>query len=156
MTKIDNPGVKIPPPLIYAAIFLIARGLNSLIPFQQKWLNTKPAHILGWVLIGLGFIFTVTSLSLFVRSKNTIIPIKPARSLQTGSVYALSRNPMYLSLLLAYCGLSFLIGDWWNFILIPVLIFIINSYVIRREEKYLERRFGNEFLAYKAKVRRWL
>jgi protein-S-isoprenylcysteine O-methyltransferase Ste14 len=63
---------------------------------------------------------------------------------------------MYISLLLFYTGLAFIIGNWWNFILLSLLFLVIQEYVIKREEKYLERRFGQEYLNYKSKVRRWL
>ena len=63
---------------------------------------------------------------------------------------------MYVSLLLVYTGLSFLIGNWWNLILLPLLVFIVQEYVIKREEKYLDRRFGQQYADYKKRVRRWL
>jgi protein-S-isoprenylcysteine O-methyltransferase Ste14 len=63
---------------------------------------------------------------------------------------------MYVSLLLLYTGLSFIIGNWWNLILLPVLFFVVQEYVIKHEEKYLDRRFGEQYSEYKTKVRRWL
>jgi len=63
---------------------------------------------------------------------------------------------MYISLFLFYTGLSFIIGDWWNFVLLPFLILIVQEYVIKREEKYLHRKFGQQYFDYKIKVRRWL
>ncbi len=63
---------------------------------------------------------------------------------------------MYVSLLLVYTGLSFLIGNWWNLILLPLLVFIVQEYVIKREENYLDRRFGQQYADYKKRVRRWL
>jgi protein-S-isoprenylcysteine O-methyltransferase Ste14 len=63
---------------------------------------------------------------------------------------------MYISLCFIYIGLSFLIGNWWNFILLPVLFILVQEYIIKREEQYLEHRFGKEYLDYKSKVRRWL
>ena len=91
-----------------------------------------------------------------MKTKNTPVIIKSASSLQTTGIYSVSRNPMYLSLLLIYTGLAFLIGNWWNIILLPLLFLVVQEYVIKREEKYLERRFGQEYLNYKLKVRRWL
>jgi len=85
-----------------------------------------------------------------------LITIKPATSLQTTGIYSISRNPMYVGLMNLYIGLSFIIGNWWNFILFPALILFIQIVVIRKEEKYLEREFGTLFLQYKQKVRRWI
>jgi protein-S-isoprenylcysteine O-methyltransferase Ste14 len=63
---------------------------------------------------------------------------------------------MYLGLLFLYTGIAFFTGNWWTFILIPVVIAVVTIYVIRREEKYLYDAFGEEFTAYTAKVRRWI
>ena len=63
---------------------------------------------------------------------------------------------MYIGLAIVYLGISCLIGNWWNFIFFPLLIIIIQEYMIKREEKYLERRFGAAYNDYKTNVRRWL
>jgi len=63
---------------------------------------------------------------------------------------------MYLGLLLLYSGIAFLKGNPWTFILIPVLMLVVELYVIRREELYLEREYRDEFISYKKKVRRWI
>jgi protein-S-isoprenylcysteine O-methyltransferase Ste14 len=63
---------------------------------------------------------------------------------------------MYVALAIIYLGLTCLIGNWWNIIFFPLLFLVIQEYVIKSEEKYLERAFGNEYLNYKRRVRRWL
>ncbi len=63
---------------------------------------------------------------------------------------------MYVGLVLVYLGLTCLIGNWWNIILLHLLFLIIQLYVIGREEKYLARKFGNEYMDYRQRVRRWL
>jgi len=63
---------------------------------------------------------------------------------------------MYLGLLLLYCGMGVLKGNWWTFILIPLLVVVVQTYVIKKEEHYLQNAFGEEYSAYKNKVRRWL
>jgi protein-S-isoprenylcysteine O-methyltransferase Ste14 len=63
---------------------------------------------------------------------------------------------MYVALAFVYLGISCLIGNWWNIIFFPFILLIFQEYVIKREEKYLERAFGKEYLDYKDKVRRWL
>jgi protein-S-isoprenylcysteine O-methyltransferase Ste14 len=59
-------------------------------------------------------------------------------------------------LLLIYTGLSFLIGNWWNLVLLPFLFLVVQEYIIKREERYLDRRFGQEYTDYKSQVGRWL
>ena len=92
----------------------------------------------------------------FLRTRNTLVTALPARSLQTGGIYAFSRNPMYAGLLLVYCGLALLVGNWWTLLLVPVLVTVVQRVVILPEERYLQRAFGADYTAYKARVRRWI
>jgi len=156
MTSPDNPGVRVPPPLLYAAIFFAAVYIQKRIPLNASFFETGPAKIAGSILLFIALILTVISLRKFFLSKNTIVTIKPATSLQTTGIYKFTRNPMYLSLLFLYLGLTCFLGNWWNLLLLPILVLVIQQYVIIREEKYLLRRFGTEYLDYKSRVRRWL
>jgi len=152
----DNPRIYIPPPLLYVATFFIANLIQRLLPLNKAFFYSAPSKLVGSAIILTGLVFTIPALRQFFQTKNTLITIKPANSLQTTGIYSVSRNPMYISLLLIYTGLSFIIGNWWNLVLLPLLIFIVQEYVIKREEKYLERRFGKLYFDYKAKVRRWI
>lgn len=152
----DHPAVYIPPPLIYVATFFASVLVQKLVPLSKDFFHTSTSKIIGIVIILTGLFFNFPALHQFFKTKNTIVTIKPATSLQTTGIYAISRNPMYISLVLIYIGLSFIIGNWWSFILLPLLLLVVQEYVIKREEKYLERRFGQEYFNYKIKVRRWL
>ncbi|AHF16713.1 methyltransferase family protein [Niabella soli] len=154
--KQDSPGVYIPPPLLYVLIFIAAVFLQKKFNIDDAMLHTKPAGLAGVLLFIAALFFLASSLTTFFKTKNTVVLIKAATSLQTTGIYGISRNPMYVGLLFVYLGLVCFIGNWWHLILVPLLIFIIQAYVIKREEKYLERAFGNQFLAYKKRVRRWL
>ncbi|MGN6247327.1 MAG: methyltransferase family protein [Ginsengibacter sp.] len=156
MTSTDNPGVRIPPPILYVAIFLSAVFIQKRIPLDASFFESGFAKIAGSIFLFIAIILTVISLRKFFLSKNTIITIKPASSLQTTGIYRFTRNPMYLSLLFLYLGLACFLGNWWNLLLLPILILVVQQYVIIREEKYLLRRFGTEYLDYKSRVRRWL
>lgn len=156
MNTKNHPGVYIPPPLIYVALFSGSVLLQKLWPLGNRWLHTIQANIIGWLLIAFCLLFVVAALRRFIITKNTLVTIKPATSLQTEGIYAYSRNPMYLSLLLLYTGLAFFFGNWWTFFLIPLLITIIQQYVIRKEEQYLLIAFGEQYYVYKKKVRRWI
>jgi protein-S-isoprenylcysteine O-methyltransferase Ste14 len=101
-------------------------------------------------------LFILPALIKFAQSKNTLVTIKPANSLQTRGIYSVTRNPMYMGLLILYCGIAMFEGNWWTIIFIPVIIIIVQAYVIRGEENYLQRAFGEEYFAYRKKVRRWI
>ncbi len=155
--KQDSPGVYLPPPLIYVVIFFIALWLQIILPIDKHIFNTTWTQVTGTTLIVIAFgVFLIRSLWQFFRTRNTIITALPANSLQTSGIYSLTRNPMYLGLVLLYTGIACFAGNWWNFILLPVLIIIIQQYIIRREEQYLSRKFGQQFTNYKKKVRRWI
>ncbi len=154
--KQDSPGVYIPPPLIYVLIFIAAIFIQKSVYIDDALFRLKLTRVIGILFLITAFFFLATSLAKFFKTRNTVILIKPASSLQTDGVYAISRNPMYVGLLFIYLGITCFIGSWWNIILIPLLIFIMQAYVIKSEEKYLERAFGDKFLEYKKRVRRWL
>ncbi len=152
----DHPGVYPPPPLFYVAIFFLSILIQRLIHLSTAFFEQKTASIPGFLFIGIGIVTLLPALLSFLKTKNTLITIKPASSLQTSGIYAFSRNPMYLGLLFLYTGIAFFKGNWWTFLLIPLVIIVISTFVIANEEKYLERAFGETYLAYKKKVRRWI
>jgi protein-S-isoprenylcysteine O-methyltransferase Ste14 len=153
----DNPGVFIPPPLIYAAFFLLSFLLQGYFTIKSAFFfHSHWANIIGSIFYFTGIAFIFPAAFEFVKSKNTIITVKAATSLQTSGIYSVSRNPMYVGLMLIYLGLTFQFGNWWSLFLIPVLIVVITKGVILPEERYLYRAFGEEYSGYKKKVRRWI
>jgi protein-S-isoprenylcysteine O-methyltransferase Ste14 len=154
--KKDSPHVYIPPPIFYAFFFIAAIKIQQWIPINDKFFYWQFTKLTGMASMLLALFFLVRSLRQFFLTRNTLVTILPAKSLEINGIYRITRNPMYLGLALVYLGLSCLIGNWWNFILLPFLLIILQEYIIKREEKYLERRFGEEYLAYKSAVRRWI
>lgn len=152
----DSPGVYLPPPLIYVACFFLGLGLQQLLtlpPGPESGTGTEVFALCCFVLAAL---LLPPALLRFLRSRNTLVTALPARSLQTGGIYAFSRNPMYMGLLLVYTGLALLLGNWWTLLLIPLLAWVVRRVVILPEERYLQRAFGADYTAYQAKVRRWI
>lgn len=85
-----------------------------------------------------------------------ISPLKPSINLVNTGPFRFSRNPLYVAMMLLYLGLTLLFNSWWGVaLLIPVLV-VLHIGVVRREERYLERKFGEEYLAYRSQVRRYL
>jgi protein-S-isoprenylcysteine O-methyltransferase Ste14 len=74
----------------------------------------------------------------------------------TQGPFQYTRNPAYLSMTMIYTGISSLANALWAILLLPVALQVIQRGVIEREERYLERKFGEEYLRYKARVRRWI
>lgn len=154
--EVDHPGVYPPPPLFYVLLFIISVFAQERFPLPAAFFETERATAFGLVFVALAFIILLPALIKFLRTKNTLITIKPANSLQTSGIYAISRNPMYLGLLMLYIGIAFLKGNLWTFIFIPLVILVITYFVILNEEKYLSRAFEKDYVEYRKKVRRWI
>ena len=146
----------VPPPLVYVAFFFLSVLLQKRWPIQSAMFGASRVAVIGWLLIALALLLIYPALRRFLISKNTLITAKPARSLQITGIYAYSRNPMYLGLLLLYCGIAFLKGNGWTFIVVPLLILVVHFYIIRKEESYLHRAFGDEYNTYRRRVRCWI
>lgn len=154
--KFKGPGVYFPPPLLYVLIFILALFIQRMIPIADTLFHLRIIKAVGIIFLIIALFFLARSLRQFFQSKNTVILFKPALSLQKTGIYGISRNPMYVGLVLAYIGITCSIGNWWNIILFPILFVIVQEYIIKREEKYLELEFGQQYIEYKKTVRRWL
>jgi len=155
--KKDSPGVIIPPPLFYAGFFFLSMILQGYFTIRAGFFfHSHLANIFGFVLYFVGICFGFPAMFKFAKSKNTIMTVKPATSLQTNGIYSYTRNPMYVTLLFVYLGLALQFGNWWTLILAPFLIAFITNWVIRPEERYLTRAFGEEYMKYQKRVRRWI
>ncbi len=154
MQNPDHSNVRIPPPLIYAGTFVAAFLLEKIFPVLI--VPKTASRVAAFVCIAIWGILSVWSISQFRRARTSFVPIKPATALVVSGPYRFTRNPMYVGFTFLYLGLALLFALFWGLILLPVLIVIIQRYVIAREEQYLERKFGEEYLRYKARVRRWI
>jgi protein-S-isoprenylcysteine O-methyltransferase Ste14 len=142
--------------LFYVLTFVAAVLIQKKVPIADTLFHTNVVKIVGIILLVIALFFLFRSLRQFFLTKNTVVLIKPASSLQTTGIYSITRNPMYLGLAIVYLGITCFIGNWWNIILFPPLILIVQEYIIKREEKYLEVEFGQVYEEYKRKVRRWI
>lgn len=150
----DNPGVVAPPPLIYGgalAAGLLADRLRPA-PFPAR----AVARPLGWLLLGSGLLLGGSGIGALRNAGTNVDPYKPTTAFVAGGPYRFTRNPLYLSLTLVYAGVALLANTLWAPALLPGVLAAIQRGVIEREERYLERKFGAEYLRYKARVRRWV
>jgi protein-S-isoprenylcysteine O-methyltransferase Ste14 len=152
--NLDHADVRIPPPLIYIAGFVLGLVLERLFPLTV--LPKIPSRITAVLCIVLGVTISVWSVGLFRRERTSFVPIKPTTTLVIYGPYHFSRNPMYFGLVCLYGGLALWLSVFWALILLSGVVVLIQQYVIIREEQYLERKFGDEYLRYKASVRRWI
>ncbi len=150
----DNPGVITPPPFIYAGA--LAAGLLANRRFRLPFLPSQLARTLGPLLILGGFVVGLLGFREMRRAGTNVDPYRPATAIVTGGPYRFTRNPMYVGFTLMYAGISAWTNALLPILLLPAVQQLMRRGVIEREERYLERKFGDEYLRYKARVRRWI
>ena len=150
----DNPGINLPPPLIYLLALLLGLLLDRRA--HLPLLPRSAARSLGWPLIGAAVMLNTWFLRTIRDAEVPIRTDKPVPRLTTEGPFRYSRNPSYLALALLYTGIAVLRNSLWAILLLPVVVGVMQREVIGREERYLERTFGEEYLDYKTSVRRWL
>jgi protein-S-isoprenylcysteine O-methyltransferase Ste14 len=148
--------LKIPPPLVAIGVALLMWLTFWVVGPLEVPYGLRIGATLAFVVVGLGF--DLAGLVSFVRAKPTVNPIKPAStsSLVITGVYRVTRNPMYLGLLLVLLGWATVLANGVAFLLAPLFVLYINRFQIAPEERVLSAKFGAEFSAYQARVRRWL
>lgn len=148
--------LKIPPPIYALSIALIMWILSLYLPVAQ--LISSPWNKLGIALMLVAVILDFSSLYLFFKKRTTPNPMKPqfTTGLVTNGLYKISRNPMYLGMLVILIGFAIYLGNLTAFLVLPAFYLVITEMQIKPEERMLEEKFGEEYLAYKRKVRRWL
>jgi protein-S-isoprenylcysteine O-methyltransferase Ste14 len=93
---------------------------------------------------------------LFGAAGTPVPPYRPTARLVFSGPYRYSRNPDYIGQALVYVGVALVANSWWPLFILPVVVFVVQRFVIEREERYLEAKFGQEYREYRARVRRWL
>jgi len=156
-TANDNPGVIAPPPLIALAAVLLGLLIDWLLPVYvlatllSFWMHV----VIGILLVAAGAALAVSARHQFIDAGTNVNPWKPALHLATSGVYQYVRNPMYTGLLLMTAGIGIAFASDWTLVMVVPLAFALRNGVVLREERYLERKFGEEYRRYKDKVPRW-
>jgi protein-S-isoprenylcysteine O-methyltransferase Ste14 len=150
----DKAGVIAPPPLIYlvALIFGLLMGRR----FPMRFLPRTMACSLGWPLLGGGVLLLGWFEQAMRQADTPSNPYKPVERIATEGPFRYTRNPGYLAMTLIYAGIASLANALWAILLLPVALLVIQRGVIECEERYLEEKFGEEYLRYKERVRRWI
>jgi protein-S-isoprenylcysteine O-methyltransferase Ste14 len=154
MTTKDHADVVGRPPLLYAASFILALVL------QRFW----PSQILGGAsLVWAGIFLLAADVGLVIWGRRSLLvantavdPSLPTSTIVTSGPFRFSRNPLYVGLTLIYLDLTLIANSWWGVVLLCPLLVIMHFRVVRREERYLERKFGERYRRYRSSVPRYL
>lgn len=149
-----GPGVRIQPPLIHAASILGGIGIDRIQPLAM------PLGLHGPLYTGiiLALVMLVAGLCLyeFHKAGTDVRPDRPDSALITGGPYRYSRNPLYICLAVVQAAAATWLDNAWVLVMAPVSMAVVSRYAVRREERYLERVFGDSYRDYKRRVRRWI
>ncbi len=157
MSKLEKPNTIPWPPIILVCTLAIGIIANGIYPLAV------PVTPLGEMIKGLGIMLIIIAVLIDVaamlamrKANTTILPHKATDHLVTKSVFAFSRNPIYLANALLTVGIGLTFGTFWHLFLMPLGAFATQKLAIEREERHLESKFGNNYRSYAKRVNRWI
>ena len=154
----DAAAVRIFPPAVPLLAILLGVALNLLWPIDPGFAPPSPARwwlggaIVAGAVLGLG----LWSVLLFRRGGQSENPWKPTLHVEQRGPFRITRNPMYLQMVLVCFGVALMLANVWILLLTPLAAWLLQRLAILPEEAYLERKFGDAYLGYKRRVRRWI
>jgi len=146
------------PPILLAISMLLVYLLGQAAETGNlgPLFDDQRLHAIGWILLALGILGVIRLIFKFRKNETTVLPNGTPSKLMTDGIYAYSRNPIYVFMGLALLGVVLINGAWVGLTVLPVFLALVDVMWIRFEEEQLEAQFGQDFLDYKAKVRKWL
>jgi len=146
--------MKIPPVIQFFACALVA----WILALSFVATATAVPTIVPVVTALIGVSFLVFALSHFRKHQTTINPLEPgnASKLVTSGIYRVTRNPMYVGLLLILLAWSIWLGNLSALIPVPIFILLMTALQIKPEERALLHLFGDEYRRYQSSVSRWI
>ena len=153
--EVERPSPVAWPPLLLAVALGAAILLGRLYPLPWTGVNDLPAQIIGYGLGAIGVGLVAWGALTLYRTDTTVLAHKPAGRLVTHGAFGFRRNPIYMGEVLVFLGLAQATGNIWLAIVAPPLAALLLVLAILPEERHLEARFGDAYLDYKARTRRW-
>ena len=150
----QRPYFVVPAPVLFVAVAGVAILLNRIWPFDG--IVSPAVSRAGWVLLDAGMVLMLWTTWLMLWRKTTLNPYgKPQRLLDEGP-FRISRNPLYIAMLVVYLGIGLLWNNLWFVLLFPLLVLLLQFGIVRHEEQLLLQHFGDDYVRYCKRVRRWL
>lgn len=160
VTKMDTPEAMRPssipwPPMLFGGGVVAAILLDRIHPLPWPGLDDLPARVIGYGLGLAGLALMAWGFLTLRRAGTTVLPHKRVDRLVTEGAFRFRRNPIYMGEVLVFLGLAQVTGNIWMAIMAPLFAVAILALAILPEERHLEARFGEAYLAYKGRTRRW-
>jgi protein-S-isoprenylcysteine O-methyltransferase Ste14 len=154
MTTKDHADVLGRPPLLFAASLALALVLQR---FWPSPLFDAPSIVWAGIFLLTADVGLVIWGRRSLLAANTAVdPSRPTSTIVTSGPFRFSRNPLYVGLTLIYLDLTLIANSWWGVVLLCPLLVVMHFGVVRREERYLERKFGDRYRRYRSSVPRYL
>lgn len=153
----DTPGVIAPPPLLAAAAVVLGLLLDWLLPayLLRVLLSFPERMVIGIVLMAGGVALIIPANLAFREAGTNAEPWKPSLTIVTGGVFRWLRNPMYVGGIILLVGLAILLASDWMMVMTIITALILHFGVVKREERYLEAKFGDAYRRYMNAVPRY-
>lgn len=149
--------VRFPPPFLFILFYVAGLAINYEVPLNVVPESVRPAaSVIGGFLVIVGVLLALASLAMFFHRGTTLKPHGHPMHLVDYGPFLISRNPMYLALVLIYAGAAIWTVCLWPLILLPIPFVIMNTVVIPYEERRMKAIFGASYDDYAGQVRRWL
>jgi protein-S-isoprenylcysteine O-methyltransferase Ste14 len=149
-----SPDIISCPPLLYMGAMGPGLLLDWLVPLQR--FSSASCPVAGWILAFAGFVIGFWGVRTFIRAGTNVRPDLPVTALVTDGPFRYSRNPLYMACTIIYLGITLSVGSLWLLVMLIPTLAVMHYKIVRREEEYLEGRFGDSYRAYKAQVHRWI
>ena len=155
----DRPNSFPWPPFLYGGAILVAIALQQVIPLSYPMDEAglgQALHFAGWVLLLVGAGFDISAMVTMAKARANILPHRAATALVDSGPFAISRNPIYLGNTTMMVGAGLAFGNLWLIVTGLIAAVLVLKLAIEREERHLEALFGPAWIAYRARVRRWI
>jgi len=152
--KVNHPQLVLNPLILLVLSIAVTALLQWMFPIHV--IPLAPARIIGIVLFLGGLTLGFPAVLGMIRARTSPNPNRPPTALVSGGIYRITRNPMYLGMLISYAGLFIFTQSLWWLIFLPLLAWLMTIWVVIPEEKFLDQKFGEEYVQFKMHVRRWI
>ena len=154
-TEDRGPGVLIFPPVLFALTLVTGAALQWFFPLPF-WQATWSRRILGALLFLVALAFARWGEATMRRVGTNVRPDRPSTAIVEDGPFHYTRNPLYLAVMTMFVGLAQMANSAWFLILLVPMALVLHYGVVRREERYLDAKFGEPYRAYRTRVRRYL
>lgn len=148
----ESSGAAVPPPILFGGALALGLGLDRAGAGER---GSSALKFMGWAAIGGGALIGAATIAALKRAGSNVSPYAPATALVTSGVFRMTRNPGYVGATSIYIGIAMLARSIPSLVLLPVVLALLDRGVVDREERYLDRKFGDTYRRYREEVPRW-